>query len=82
MTEFVFSGGVKPGGLTSPTEIRILICYLLFASGGSLSLQELEAAVIGEELVNYFELSGALSTLIESNLIRSPFLMVPLKTRT
>ena len=64
--DFAFSGGVKLGGVTSVTEIRILICYLLFASGGSLAKGEIEAALIGEELVNYFEYADALSSLEES----------------
>ena len=67
--DFAFSGGVKPGGLTSITEIRILICYLLFASGGTLTKEEMETALVGEELVNYFEYADAVSSLEESGLI-------------
>ena len=64
--DFAFSGGVKLGGVTSVTEIRILICYLLFASGGSLAKGEIESALIGEELVNYFEYADSLPSLEES----------------
>ena len=52
-----FTAGVKPGGLTTSTEIRILLCYLIQHAGTPLSQGELETALLGEELVNYF-LSG------------------------
>ena len=29
----VFTAGVKPGGLTSSTEIRLLLCYLIKTTG-------------------------------------------------
>lgn len=51
-----FTAGVKPGGLTTSTEIRILLCYLIQHAGTPLSQGELETALLGEELVNYFEL--------------------------
>ena len=31
----VFTAGVKPGGLTSSTEIRLLLCYLIKTTGPS-----------------------------------------------
>ena len=49
-----FTAGVKPGGLTTSTEIRILLCYLIQHAGTPLSQGELETALLGEELVNYF----------------------------
>ena len=58
-----FTAGVKPGGLTTSTEIRILLCYLIQHAGTPLSQGELETALLGEELVNYFELaSGSAGT--------------------
>ncbi len=69
MTNFAFTGGVKLGGLTSPTEIRILLCYLLTSVQGGLTREELETALLGEELANYFEYSTALGGLVEAGLI-------------
>ncbi|MCI6639841.1 MAG: DUF4364 family protein [Pygmaiobacter massiliensis] len=65
MPHHAFTGGVKPGGLTTSTEIRILLCYLLSRVSGPLSRQEIENALVGQQLVNYFELADALSYLCE-----------------
>ena len=66
-----FTAGVKPGGLTTSTEIRILLCYLIQHAGTPLSQGELETALLGEELVNYFELASNLSDLLERALYHS-----------
>lgn len=63
MSSQAFTGGVRPGGLTTSTEIRILLCYLLKSVGCPLPRAEIENALLGEELVNYFELSDALDKL-------------------
>mgnify|MGYP001303968785 CR=1 FL=1 len=65
-----FTAGVKPGGLTTSTEIRILLCYLIQYAGTPLSQGELETALLGEELVNYFELASNLSDLLEQGFVR------------
>ena len=65
-----FAAGVKPGGLTTSTEIRILLCYLIQHAGTPLSQGELETALLGEELVNYFELASNLSDLLEQGFVR------------
>ena len=65
-----FTAGVKPGGLTTSTEIRILLCYLIQHAGTPLSQGELETALLGEELVNYFELASNLSDLLEQGFVR------------
>ena len=57
-----FTAGVKLGGLTSGTEIRILLCYLLKLAG-PLDRDLLEQALMEEELVNYFELCAAIEGL-------------------
>lgn len=69
MSNFAFTGGVKLGGLTSTTEIRVLICYLLSAVDGGLTKAELDAALLGEELANYFEYANALSALIDNGMV-------------
>ncbi len=65
MSNQAFTGGVRPGGLTTSTEIRILLCYLLKSVNIPLTRAEIEGALLGEELVNYFELSDALDKLCE-----------------
>ena len=63
-----FTAGVKPGGLTSVTEIRILLCYLI-KTAGPVSREVLENALMQEQLVNYFELSSGLDDLAEQKLV-------------
>ena len=36
-----FTAGVRPGGLTSSTEIRLLLCYLV-KNAGPITRQEIE----------------------------------------
>lgn len=62
-----FTAGVKPGGLTSGAEIRILLCYLI-RTAGPVQRGTLEDALMEEELVNYFELCAALEALPEQGL--------------
>lgn len=57
-----FTAGVKPGGLTSDTEIRILLCYLI-KSTGPVTRDALQTAILQEQLVNYFEFVNALNEL-------------------
>lgn len=66
MAHDAFTAGVKPGGLNSSTEIRILLCYLMHSTPDPLSLEEIEQALLGEELVNYFELADSLASLCEN----------------
>ena len=39
-----FTAGVRPGGLTSSTEIRLLLCYLV-KNAGPITRQEIENAL-------------------------------------
>ena len=52
-----FTAGVRPGGLTSSTEIRLLLCYLV-KNAGPITRQEIENALMEEALVNYFEIGS------------------------
>lgn len=67
MPQDVYLGGVKKGAPTSSTEIRILLCYLI-AALAPLTRQALENALLGEELVNYFELISGLDDLVKQGL--------------
>ena len=69
MDNNAFTANVKPGGLTSSTEIRVLICYILANVDAPLSRQDIEFALLNTELVNYFELAAALGLLLNSELI-------------
>lgn len=64
----VFTGGVKPGGLTSSTQIRLLLCYLI-KSAGPLTRQEIETALLEEQLVNYFEFCDGLADVVARHLV-------------
>lgn len=65
-----FDEGVKPGGLTTGIEIRILLCYLLNNIKGPASRALLEEALLGEELVNYFVLAEAFGQLAAQGLVQ------------
>jgi len=47
-----FTAGVRPGGLTDSTEIRLLLCYLV-KNAGPITRTEIENALMEEQLVNY-----------------------------
>ena len=66
---YAFSAGVRFGGLTDRTEIKILVCYLLSNAKQPLTGQQIVDTLIGQQLVNYFELQDALSHLTEQKII-------------
>lgn len=63
-----FTAGVKPGGLTDNTQIRILLCYLV-KTAGSLTRDTLQGALLQEQLVNYFEFADALADVERQQLV-------------
>lgn len=63
-----FTAGVRPGGLTSSTEIRLLLCYLI-KNAGPITRQEIENALMEEQLVNYFEIGSCLDDIARQNLV-------------
>ena len=71
MAGSAFTFGVKPGGLTENTEVRILLCYLIktVSPMAPLTRPEIEQALLGEQLVNYFELAGSLADLEDQGLV-------------
>lgn len=62
-----FTAGVKPGGLTNNTEIRLLLCYLMKNVAG-LTRTEIETALVEEQLVNYFEIASATDDILQQEL--------------
>lgn len=63
-----FTAGVKPGGLTDNTQIRILLCYLV-KTAGPLTRDTLQGALMQEQLVNYFEFADALADVERQQLV-------------
>ena len=63
-----FTAGVRPGGLTSSTEIRLLLCYLV-KNAGPIARQEIENALMEEALVNYFEIGSCLDDITKQQLV-------------
>ena len=66
MNQGVFTEGIEHGGLTTDYEIRILICWLINKMKMPVTASQLSSALLGEGLVNYFEVTCALSELLGS----------------
>ena len=66
MNQGVFTEGIDHGGLTTDYEIRILICWLLYKMKMPITSSQLSSALLGENLVNYFEVTCALGELLSS----------------
>lgn len=66
MNQGVFTEGIEHGGLTTDYEIRILICWLLHKMKMPVTSSQLSSALLGESLVNYFEVTCALGELLSS----------------
>lgn len=64
------TAGVRIGGLTDRTEIKILLCYLLAALRQPITQNQLIEVVCGQELVNYFEMQAALQHLLDYGFIK------------
>ena len=64
------TAGVRVGGLSDHTEIKILLCYLLSKLKQPITQNQLIECVCGQELVNYFEMQSALQHLIDNKLIK------------
>lgn len=63
MENNVFTEGIEHGGLTTSFEVRMLVCWLLNKSKASINRTLLNEALASYALVNYFELSRAISDL-------------------
>ncbi len=61
-----FTAGIEPGGLRNKNEIRILLCYLLSSVRAPLSKSDIISIMQENALANYFEVTDALSELIEN----------------
>ena len=60
-----FTSGVVPGGLTERSQILLMLCVLLSGARRPLGREPLLHAISEEGLANYFEVTGAISELLE-----------------
>ena len=63
-----FTAGVRPGGLTDDTQIRMLLCYLVKVAG-PVKRETMQGALLQEQLVNYFEFADALAEVQKQGLV-------------
>lgn len=63
-----FNEGVRPGGLTTGTQVRILLCYILDNVKAPLTRSLLETVLLEGALANYFVLADSLAQLVEQGL--------------
>ena len=59
------TAGVKPGGLRSKQDIKLLICYLLSSIPQGLSKTDLINVLQDNNLANYFEVASAFDELLK-----------------
>ena len=68
----VFSAGVRPGGLRSAEEIKVLLCYLLHTVGQPLPRDAITEIITTEGMANYFDTEEAIEELLRlQHLIQS-----------
>lgn len=65
-----FIQGIKPGGLRSKSEIKLLVCYIICKIDSGISKKQLNEILTGEELANYFEANEALAEVIKTGNVR------------
>ena len=63
-----FTAGVRPGGLTDDTHIRMMLCYLVKVAG-PVKRETMQGALLQEQLVNYFEFADALAEIEKQQLV-------------
>ena len=70
MSEYndAFTQGTTLGGLRNQNDIKILLCYILKSLGMPLSRNALTEILQTAQLVNFFEISNALSAICDAGL--------------
>ena len=68
MQDSSFTEGVRPGGLTTSREIRILLCYLIDNIKPPVTRRQIELALLEAQLANYFVLADSMAQLAEQGL--------------
>ena len=64
MEQNLFTEGVRPGSVTTPEEVHMLLCYILRKAGQPVTLDQVNEVLQRQELVNYFEFAEAADRLI------------------
>lgn len=65
-----FTQGIKPGGLRSKSEIKLLVCYIICKIDKGISRNQLNEILTGEGLANYFEANEALAEVVKTGNVR------------
>ncbi len=65
-----FTQGIKPGGLRSKSEIKLLVCYIICKIDNGISKNQLNEILTGEGLANYFEANEALAEVVKTGNVR------------
>lgn len=60
-----FTAGIEDGGLRSSSTITILVCYILANIKEKITAQNMIDALVDGKIVNYFEVSNAISKMIK-----------------
>lgn len=60
-----FGAGVDVGGLRTQREIRLIICYLLANINQPIKKEHILNTMVEGEIANYFEVSSAISDLVQ-----------------
>ena len=55
MEQNLFTEGVRPGSVTTPEEVHMLICYIFREAGQPVTLDQANEVLQRQSLVNYFE---------------------------
>ncbi|MCL2579869.1 MAG: DUF4364 family protein [Oscillospiraceae bacterium] len=66
MESEIFLAGVRPGGVDTEDQVKVLICYILSQLGEGMDFDQLYDALSQYNLVNYFELVCALDKLTDT----------------
>ena len=64
MEQNLFTEGVRPGSVTTPEEVHMLICYIFREAGQPVTLDQVNEVLQRQSLVNYFEFAEAAGRLI------------------
>ena len=64
MEQNLFTEGVRPGSVTTPEEVHMLICYIFREAKQPVTLDQVNEVLQRQALVNYFEFAEAAERLI------------------
>lgn len=65
MENAVFTEGVRPGSVSTPEEILVLISYIMREAAQPVTFDQINEVLQRQSLVNYFEFAGAAERLIK-----------------